>query len=275
MHYKQITMNKEEMIQAHLQKPYEVGEKVLVQGLGSQDKSAWSNSSIIKSLVMGGIFIESSYRKGADIFIEDGCYKKYTKDVGYNPMSNKPWNSSLRIVNFSLGSILYGIGWERNREGDTYYDRRKELNWNPTINGVVYQRELCWHLYQKQALIDSIYNYINIGMIIIKRNSYPSVDKKVENGEIGYFKDIVDGKQRLDAILGFVNNIFPDSEGVFWKDFSDQAQSRFLDFMSLSYGEIGEEASDQDVKDVFLGVNFTGTPMSPEHVEFVKSIKIK
>lgn len=36
-----------------------------------------------------------------------------------------------------------------------------------------------------------------------------------------------------------------------------------------------EEATDEDVQSVFLNVNFTGKPMSQEHIEFVKSIKIK
>jgi hypothetical protein len=111
-------------------------------------------------------------------------------------------------------------------------------------------------------------------MIIIKKNTYESVESKSEQGEVGYFRDIVDGKQRLKAIWDFIHNVYPDSNGIYWKDFSDFGQNRFLGFSSLSYGEIGEEGTDQDVKDVFLGVNFKGVPMSAEHVDFVKDIQL-
>lgn len=276
-----INKMRDKLIEDHLKTPFKVGEPVQVKGLGIRNNKQWGDVTNILEIVEGGIMIKPRYSNSKREFIEEGNFKKYTNHIGHDPMAKKPWNSSLKNVNFTLGSILYGIGFERNRSLKTYKDNKlwQELNWNPTIKNsegedVCYQRDFCWTLEQKQLLIESIYNYINIGMIIIKKNSYESVEKKTKQGKVGYFKDVVDGKQRLNAILGFVNNEFPDLEGRFWKDFSRYGQNRFLDFSSLSYGEIGETATDQDVKDVFLGVNFTGVPISKEHIEFVNNIKV-
>ena len=269
---------KEQLIQEHLEAPYKIGEYVLIKGRGIQNKDSFGNGANILRIGDGGIYVEPQY--GYNIkeeFILDGDYKKYTRNVGYNPINEKPWNSTLRTVNFSLGCILHACGFDKHqRENKEEY---QEINWNPTIKNnkgedIIYQRDFCWTLEQNRLLIESVYNNINVGMIIIKKNSYESVEEKINNGTIGYFKDVVDGKQRLKALLGFVNNEFSDSQGIYWRDFSDYAQSRFLDFSSLSYGEIGEDATDKDVKDVFLGVNFTGVPMSEEHINFVKEIQI-
>ena len=35
-----------------------------------------------------------------------------------------------------------------------------------------------------------------------------------------------------------------------------------MKFHGVSYGELGEDATDEDVKSVFLGINFTGVQMS-------------
>jgi hypothetical protein len=42
----------------------------------------------------------------------------------------------------------------------------------------------------------------------------------------------------------------------------------------MSYIELDENSTDKDVLSVFLAINFTGVPMSKEHIEYVKSIKI-
>lgn len=190
----------------------------------------------------------------------------------YNPIVEKPWNSSVRMINFELESIL----------GLNGYDRKSQLgigfiNYNPFIidsNGeeVFYQREFVWTLEDKQMLIESVYNNIDIGKIITRKRSYKwCLDRK--DKDVAY-RDIVDGKQRLSTLLDFVSNKFPDKKGYYFKDFSILAKSKFMSFSSLGYGEIGENASDQDVIEVFLSVNIKGVPVSTEHIDFVKNIKL-
>lgn len=61
---------------------------------------------------------------------------------------------------------------------------------------------------------------------------------------------------------------------IIFSDLSGEAVSSFMNFNSIAYGELGEECTDEDVKKVFLGVNFTGVEMSQEHIEFVKNINL-
>lgn len=140
---------------------------------------------------------------------------------------------------------------------------------------IYFQRELCWSLEDKQLLIDSIYNGINIGKIVIRNRSWKWVENQVKSGnhEVG-FSDVVDGKQRLHTIIEFIKNEFPDSYGNYWFDLCTYAQRTFAGFQGLTYGELSESTTDQDVKHTFLTLNHAGKPMSKEHLDFVKSINI-
>lgn len=153
------------------------------------------------------------------------------------------------------------------------------VNFNPTITDndgkiIRYQRDLVWTLEQKQLLIDSIYNGIEIGKFLFRKREWSLIDKDMTNNTHAYHMDCVDGKQRYDAILSFVQNKFADSHGNFWEDLSPDAQRKFLGYSKLTYGEMGDTAKDSDIIDTFLTMNFTGTPMSKEHIEFVQSIKM-
>jgi len=61
-------------------------------------------------------------------------------------------------------------------------------------------------------------------------------------GKSAAFKDIVDGKQRLSAIIGFVEGEFEDLHGNKWEDLSRDAQYKFFDFsdpMGKGWPELG------------------------------------
>lgn len=147
------------------------------------------------------------------------------------------------------------------------------VNFNPyveTPDGIeYYQRGLVWTDEQKKLLIDSIYQNIEIGKLLFRKNTFERMEKT------GFSWDLVDGKQRLTTIIDFINNKFTDNYGNYFRDLSDKAQSRFVDFDSLSYGELDDDTTDAQVSEQFLKLNFTGTPMTPEHIEYVKSINQK
>jgi len=154
------------------------------------------------------------------------------------------------------------------------------VNFNPYVtdaNGEkqYYQRDLVWTLEQKRLLIDSIYNGIEIGKFLFRYKSWEDMVEGMREQGHGYSWDCVDGKQRFFAILEFVQGKYNDSHGNNWEDLSANAQRHFLDYSNLSYGEMGENAKDSDVVETFLTLNFTGTPMSKEHIEFVQSFKMQ
>ena len=52
------------------------------------------------------------------------------------------------------------------------------------------------------------------------------------------FKDIIDGKQRLNTIGEFLNNKFQDSHGNYFNDLSAFAQHKFTDHQLMQYAEM-------------------------------------
>ena len=78
---------------------------------------------------------------------------------------------------------------------------RNQINRSPS-----YQRNSdIWDLEKRQLLIDSILNSFDIGKIYFHLLNKPK--KLKSGGEIFY--SIIDGKQRIETILGFLDNKFP------------------------------------------------------------------
>ena len=94
------------------------------------------------------------------------------------------------------------------------------------------------------------------------------------NCNVGFF-DIVDGKQRLNALYEFLTNQFKDLHGNYFGDLSAMSKKVFADSTCFAFGIMRERSTDEDVINSFLNVNFTGTPMSREHIEYVRSLKNK
>lgn len=275
-------MNKETAIEKFLAEPIKVGDVVSVRGLGIQDKHRMGSYTKVTELGENDSIFINEHQSKKQIQKED--YEKVTSHIGHYPFNEKPWNARLRMVNFSLESILHGIFNVKDRQSfkSETLDGAEvmEMNWNPTItdengNDVVYQRDFCWSLKDNQLLIDSIYNHLDIGKIVVRKRGFFWVREQFKLGKKVAFKDIVDGKQRLNAIISFIRGDFADSNGFYWDDLSTDAQRQFLNFQGVSYGEIEEGATDEDVKNIFLGINFTGVQMSQEHIDFVKSINLK
>lgn len=211
--------------------------------------------------------------------------KRYvTKDIskcGANPFME----DIIRIdfYNIDIESLLSRCGYNINySDGHKIFTDRLDssssrgVSFNPFIidsdgNKKYYQREYVWGDSDKQLLIESIYNGIEIGKFLFRYNSWSRIQKYV--GEVFSF-DCVDGKQRLNAIIDFISNKFPDLHGNYWNELSNAAQGKFLRYGNMSYGQMAEDATDKDVLNCFLKLNFSGKVMSMEHINYVKSIKI-
>lgn len=233
------------------------------------DKFLIKVSSVSVPLELSGK-VDKNYigREAVIIALKEFVFPTFL-ECGANPFCKEK-----RRVNFTNKDIQ-SLFWMNNRD----YDSCNRVNFNPFVhdkdgNKIYYQRDFVWTLEQKQLLIDSIYNDIEIGKFLFRYNSWDRLQRvKKEVGQ-EYSWDIVDGKQRLGTIYSFTNNEFPDRYGNYWDDLSGHAKRRFKNYGNLSYGELPESATDEDVIDSFLTLNFTGTPMSQEHIEFVKSIKL-
>lgn len=234
--------------------------------------------------------IPTKYERGSEkcAFSESKYVYPTFGDCGNNPFTKE--KRRINFYNQDISSLLfkacYGRSNDNGYENPEYRDGSKEdgttyggVNFNPYIidstgKRQYYQRELVWTLEQKQLLIDSIYNGIEIGKFLFRYNTWKRLDVERKETGHGHSFDCVDGKQRFFAILHFIQNKYPDSHGNYWKDLSPDAWRRFLNYANLSYGEMPEDATDNDVVENFLTLNFTGTPMSKEHIQFVQSFKM-
>ena len=207
--------------------------------------------------------------------------KRNTRDIGFSPFPENDWTTHIHSVNYSLGNIIHLLYEEGRETFESWYInglKVHETNFNPYVfdiegNKLYYQRDYCWTLEQKQNLIESICNHINIGQILVRKHSFKWVNAMHENGEEwACFYDIVDGKQRLNAIHEFMHDKFPMANGMYYSDFSVIARRKFEDLQVLSFGEMDERTSDEETIQSFLCLNYTGVPQSKEHIDYVKSI---
>lgn len=277
---------KEQLLKEFNEKPLEIGEQVYVsrrlfRSYGDEKNVLTKIKDIQGRNIM--VMLDDSSCSGNDTIIIDisQIKKKNTYNIGANPFPQKSWWGKLTTHNFSLDSILYRCGWDkRNRKYTTNLGEVEvdELNFNPYVidkngNKSYYQRDFVWELKDKQLLIESIYNGINCGKIVVRDRGYDYVISELNKGnkEVA-FRDIVDGKQRVGTLLEFVNDDFPDLHGNYFSDFSNKAQNTFFNSDVISYASLGEQATDEDVIETFLMVNFTGKVMSQEHIDYVKEI---
>jgi hypothetical protein len=204
--------------------------------------------------------------------------------IGANPFDETFYQ--IRPVAFTLESILFGLnvlGEKRfmNKDWEINGVKISDCNWNPFIYNKegkkeYYQRPFVWTLAEKQLLIDSIYQGIDCGKILVRKRGWKELEKMQAKGETELsFNDIVDGKQRLEAMRGFIMGEYADSNGNYFGDLSANAQNRLTNNQFFSYAEMPEETKDAMVIRQFLKLNFTGIPQSKGHIDFVKSLLSK
>lgn len=261
------------------------GTVTAIEGGQSRYKISISSTSVPYEL--DKIVISTYERSNKFISVEPQYVQPTFGECGANPFPKE--RMRVNFYNQNIESLLSKAGYGKHdntfdepsyretTDGDNSYGG---INFNPYITDAngdkqYYQRGLVWTLEQKQLLIDSIYNGIEIGKFLFRFNSWERLNKEAHINGHGYSMDCVDGKQRFYAILEFVQNKFPDSNGHYWKDLSPNAHGRFLNYQNLSYGELSDTASDSDVLDNFLTLNWCGTPILPEHIEYVKTFILK
>ena len=279
---------KDTLIEEYKSAPYKVGDWVKVPESYFDD--SYSKSKIITGVVVD--VIDDNYVKVCDLNREYKTeaivpVKKCEKDlyrIGANPFPEKPWNSGLQSGNYTLEGILYfcGILEKDCKKEDKYVIKGvtvPEINWNPYVfdregNKRYYQRDFCWTLKDEQLFIESIYQNLNCGRIIVRNHSWGEVENQIVNGNTEVaFRDIVDGKQRLHTLSRFVNDEFADLHGNYFSDLSKAAWNKFMDSSSVGFAQFGEGTTDEQTIEAFLNVNFTGIPMSQEHIDYVKEIQ--
>lgn len=241
------------------------------------------------------ISVGKQYPHGISLCKEEWVKRTYTH-CGNNPFKGEP--PRVNFYNKQIDSILSDCGY--GRRDDNYMSMAKKevieranhpseqklvgksyggCNFDPYVidkdgKRQHFQRGLVWTLEQKQQLIESMYNWIEIGKIVFRYRSWEQVSKEMIESGHGYNWECIDGKQRINTILEFIQGKFADLHGNYWKDLSPDAQRHILNYDRVAFARLEEYTSDADVIRVFLTLNFTGVPMSKEHIQFVQSINV-
>lgn len=125
----------------------------------------------------------------------------------------------------------------------------------------VYQRDLVWDEADKIKLIDSMFKQVDIGKFVFRKLPFASDAPSYE---------IVDGKQRLNAILDFMADRFPYRART-WSQLS-RYDRHYIEGYSVSYAQLAESFTTQQVMETFVRLNTGGRPVDPKHLEKVAAM---
>ena len=120
-----------------------------------------------------------------------------------------------------------------------------------------YQRGYVWEQSDKEYLIDSIFCNIKFGELIFVQSDY----KKAE--QTGCLYEILDGKQRLDAIRGYYENRYP-YRGFYFNDLGPKDRHAFLE-CTVPVANL-RHADEETILRCFLMVNRAGKRMDESHL---------
>ncbi len=173
------------------------------------------------------------------------------------------WTSVFPLTAFTAGEPLH----EKDDVRITYYNSSLDSLINKVYHAGVefnpdYQRDLVWNKEQKISLIESIFTNVEIGKFAFIKKDY---------GTKGHLFEILDGKQRLSTIIEFYEDRF-EWRGKKFSELCFSDAHHFTGF-PISFGEVGE-MTDQQIYRLFLKMNTSGTPVSKEHLDKIKSLVI-
>jgi len=128
-----------------------------------------------------------------------------------------------------------------------------------------YQRELVWSSEDKENLIHSIFNYIDIGKFAFIELPY--------RGEFDPNYEILDGKQRLSTLIEFYEDRLV-YRGKTFSELSPRDKHVFME-APISVGLGKDDWTLADRIDYFLRLNISGVPQSQEHLQKVLELQKK
>lgn len=134
----------------------------------------------------------------------------------------------------------------------------------------VYQRDFVWTKEQKQFYIKNLFE----GNASIKP-TFVEYSETLEDGTRKRVAEVLDGKQRIKALIDFYNNKF-DVEGLYYKDLHYLDQF-FFERLDVVYTRIMNREGRKDLKletkiQIFLEINMLGTRMSDEDLKKAQSL---
>ncbi|MDX9695802.1 MAG: DUF262 domain-containing protein [Bacteroidales bacterium] len=234
---------------------YSVGQKVTFGSI--KESIIIEMSEDKKLLLLDQLVVENNYgrpfeyRKNMWVSWVDVVPYKSDEENNKIPslIENKEIRQTISFQQRSVASILIN-----------QYKEFGGIDLNPD-----YQRGHVWEQKHKQALIKSIFENIDIGKFVFIYRTFEHGDSS------GNFYEVLDGKQRVTAILEFYENRF-QYEGFYFKDLCVQDRHHFENYM-ISYCQVNEKGFTDEMKyKYFLMLNVSGVPQDEEHIQYVRSL---
>lgn len=258
--------SREQQIEEFLATPIQIGEVFNMKEYRYEIAQIFDDYVIAQNL-------NYSYKGLEKILIKN--IHRNIRHIGYNPFVDT--NRYARVINYDICGILSVL----SRSRDNYFSKYvpngvEELNWNPYVTlkndeKFYYQRDFCWTLENKQNFINSLYNGLELGRIVIYKREYEMVENELKKGNLDCcFIDIVDGKQRLKTLIDFFDNKFCDKDGYYWKDLSLYAQHKIQSQQTLIYIQLDSNCPDQDILQMFLNNAVEGVKLDTKHLDTIR-----
>lgn len=146
------------------------------------------------------------------------------------------------------------------------------------LGGNPLQRKYCWDNHKKSLFVLSVFakKHIPPLSIIMVRVMSKDEPSKLYNGKVEWY-EIIDGKQRLNAIRSFIDGDFPlniDGVEIYYSQLSDHMKNEFLGrnlLVNYATSFIGyQEVSEEEKLQWFITLNYAGTPADVSHFENLK-----
>ena len=195
--------------------------------------------------------------------------REVVRDFPVNALRKTEYREKVIAENNRFGSM---IDWNKhiieksiiNGQLLDFYLKNEEGNINLSPE---YQRDFVWTLEQKQEYI----------MALLKsRAEIRPVFIQEFDGENEKF-EVVDGKQRLSSIFGFINDEFSLEDGTLFSQLSEEDVKKILRF-NVEYTRFisFSDKIPYDFKlELFLEINAKGTQMSEEQIKKVQEMAKK
>jgi hypothetical protein len=201
--------------------------------------------------------------------LEGGMYVVYSSGMKNNYGTQVPYTQETTVAWHELYKIREDLPKTSLKQPIRFRMNQSNRNIEGLLRMVVgdyagvdftpeYQREYVWTLEDKQKLIDSIFNNVTIGLFVFAKVSYEV------NGK-GY--EVIDGKQRLTALIEFYEDRF-QYKGYYFSELSRSDKYHFEDY-GVSMGTL-EEPSEKEKYAAFLAVNTFGKVMDEKHLQTVR-----
>lgn len=208
------------------------------------------------------VYVREIYKDGLFYLLEAMQIKRVREKPAVDELHCVPWHEILaydvkretkfateeryiiRLLNSSVDSLFHLV-----------YASHAGVDFD-----VDYQRDLVWTLDDKIALIESIFNNIEIGKFVFVQRH--------ENTP-GKYYEILDGKQRLSTLCEFYEGRFA-YKGVFYQDLSYMDRYRFTSH-PITYGFL-ENPDKRGIYETFIKMNTCGRPMDHKHIDKVKEL---